>query len=751
MIRKNRYQVTMLMGACVLLLVCASLSLAASSGTQIAPAHRVVVVVANRLLLEDMDNPELPALARLLRSGSVGLLSPNCTGLKSDYANMLTAGAGASARGGGFVRGFYDSDESIEGDSAASQAYEVRTGHRAPPGSAVFLELPAALRANQDASPVEIQLGALGESLHLAGRKTAVIGNADTLGVFDRGAAVLAMDSAGRIDYGQLSESFCMPAAASGCELEPDSVSLARVALDAACKAEFVVVAYGFSTRLDVMRGDLTDSAIQKHTSAVMRGLDRLVGGLMAEADAGRFALIVASFGPPEADVGRRLTPIVFYTAHQSSGNLVSPTTRTPGLMAATDLAPSILSMMEVEPAVETTGRAAYVAARTEDCLARIREIDSRVAAHRKLVAPVLWSFTVFGALAFCGGAVVVAFSLRIPRWLRAMLRLLLVVIAYAPLAMLLAVLAPAGALNYGLAMVAAYVVLLALAYGLGGMLSRKWGIVLGPVLVAFALTFVAVVADSAAGGGLCRFALPSSFQLSGYRYYGIGNEYAAALVSMGGILALYAATQLRSGAAAAAVIAVTAIAFLGLSRFGANYGATIVAVSTFGLLGMSLWRGAYGGRHVLGFLGLGAVTVAMLAVADSRFAGISVTHAGRVTNLVQQLGSGFLVSMLSRKALLNLRLFFSASGLRALMFYLPVTLVWLYRVSPRARDLFGTDKRVFAGLKAVGIGCLLAIFLNDSGVVMASIMLVMLLVVLLYSLLSCSEAQQEARSCQGS
>ena len=116
---------------------------------------------------------------------------------------MLTANAGSPCRGGGYLKEFYNADETLPDGTLAGDAYAVRTGRKAPKGSAVFLGIGQALRDMAKLSSVPAKLGALGDALHAAGLKTGVAGNADMPpDVIDRSAAVLAMDSRGIVDAG---------------------------------------------------------------------------------------------------------------------------------------------------------------------------------------------------------------------------------------------------------------------------------------------------------------------------------------------------------------------------------------------------------------------------------------------------------------------------------------------------------------------------------------------------------------------
>lgn len=740
------------MGVCVLM---AAHALPCTASPQEKSA--VVVVVANRLLLEDIDSPELPSIARMMKDGAVGLISPNCIGWKSSEAIMLTAGTGVSCRGGAFVRHFFDAGEILKDGSTAGREFALRTGRDARPGSAVFLGLPEAIRANVESSVRPIRFGALGEAIRSAGRKTCVIGNSDiTPHSFDRSVAVLAMDSDGLVDTGRLAANFEGPDDCGVCGLVPDAGKLAGAVVESLETAQFVVVDFGYIGKLYDFQASLSEAAAASHKKAIFRELDKLVGKLMTSARQRNNVLVLASFGPPEPEVGRRLTPIVIYGAGR--GVLSSPTTRTRGLVAATDFSPTVLTALGIDSDGTITGRGAVVMPASNEQMDIVREVDARVAAHRKLIWPVMWVIVFTGAAALFGAGLLMSVPrLSSVRGLGVAVRLAMLASSALLLAMLLGVLAPPGPLMYGISAIAYLVTLVAVAVAVRPY-ARRINMPALPVLIIFAITALTILVDAATGGHLVKYTLAASYQISGLRYYGIGNEYAAALISMSAITVLFLSMRVRQWAWLIGVTAAVAVVFLGLGRLGANYGGTVAAVVTFALLLISMKRGAFGARHVLAALALGIVLVVGLAVAESKLAGSGISHAGRMKNLVEVFGGAYLLAVLKRKVMINFGLMFHPRAFNAYAAFLPLLFFWLYNIRGRLHATVAKDKRMMAGIKAITVGSITALVLNDSGIIMGGIMLSMLVVVLIYSLLDENNAASpqialpaEESGCQGS
>lgn len=732
----NRCAFGALLLLCVLLLTCS----AASGGSR--KRSKVIVVVANRLLLSDLNDPSLPTISRMLRKGAVGLISPNCAGPKTEASVLLTANAGSPAtagpspKGRSFVKEFYDANEALPDGTTAGNTYAVRTSRKAPVGSAVFLGLGQALRTNAELNSAPSKLGALGDALHAAGLRTGVAGNADRVvfGMeqpFDRSAAVLAMDSRGIVDYGALRPANELaaaktqsPPAWTGNNLTPALSSKERGL------ADLTIVYFGELTRLDDGKMSMSDAALANHQTGALRQLDRLLRELISRAEAANATIILASFAPPYSPAWNELTPIVIYPVSRP-GLLAVSTTRTPGLIAASDFAPTVLRLMNLPPSEDMIGRAATVAPQRQ-ALEKLNDINTRVAADQRSLTPVAIFLVALGALTFTPTALIVAFGLRPSRRIVGLLKNGLVVGSTAFAALLLAVLAPAGTAGYIAGTAISIALLTTLCLGLATSLENQLTVRALPVVLAYAATALIIVADALTGCNLCKWSGPSSYQITGMRFYGVGNEYAGVLVSTAALAALF----LSRGKWLLPTVGIVAILTLGLGNLGANYGGTAAAVVTFTLLWLAASRGGFGARHVVLAFGLAIAAVVGFAMLDWALAGSAGSHAARATGLTEKLGGGYLASIAMRKVLFNLRIAFSKEALFYALAFVPFLALWFGGVKGKVRTAFKADPRTLAGMKAVLVGAVAAFLLNDSGIIFAGIIMAITMLILLYSLL---------------
>lgn len=697
------------------------------------------------------------------------MVCPNCTGPKSEYSVMATAGAGAPCRTGGYVKLFYDSEELLPDGITAGDAYAARTGRKTPPGSVVMPAIGQAIRDSVRLNGRAVTLGGLGEALHAAGVPTAVFGNADIPpDVVDRLAAVLAMDSRGIVYSGQVARP----------RIVTPSVGDGSFADSVRSRNGLSVIYFGASTRLDEIKPALADRAYASHKIETLRQLDSMLHTLLAEAHAGTTTLIVVSFAPSKSPSWDQLTPMVIYPA-PSPALLRSATTRTTGLVAASDFAPTVLSLLGVAIPDAMAGSAARIEPDSQT-IPRLVDLSARVTADHRLLAPAALAAAAIAAFSFTASALLVALRKR-PRRLLAACKAGMVTVACYPAAMLLAVLAPTGMVGYIGGALGALVVLVLACVAAGA--RFRTGVRARPIVTAYALTCLVILVDAATGCNLCMFSALSSYQITGMRFYGIGNEYAALLISMAALAVLFATQGSKPRfrtASLAAVVGAAVVLALGLGNLGANYGATAAAVVTFGLMWTAVRRGGFGARHVAVAFVAAIAAVVMFALLDWRLAGEVGSHAARATGLAGKLGGGYLASIAVRKVAYNLYTTFSVKGISTMLAFVPFAALWFWGVRDEVRRMIGNRERktgekraaevpsapsflpgdgasqeshtsssrntetVMAGVKAVLIGAVAAFLLNDSGIVFAATMIGMTVLVLLYSVVE--EAVPPAR-----
>ena len=187
--------------------------------------------------------------------------------------------------------------------------------------------------------------------------KTCIIGNADT-DHLNRSAALLTVDAAG---VGAGLVALVRPDANSPFGRADNPLTLAQCAMES--DAGFLVIQMGDGARAEAARDRLSAEQYHSAHDEAARRLDLLIYLLRAQMADGKVAnIIVVSPRPAGADEetpgsGNRLTPILALGPDFPTGSLTSATTRTPGLVANVDLAPTILKLFNKSIPNAMTGR----------------------------------------------------------------------------------------------------------------------------------------------------------------------------------------------------------------------------------------------------------------------------------------------------------------------------------------------------------------------------------------------------------
>lgn len=728
---------------------CLSLLLALPAAAQPTKDRQMVILVVPGLRADDLARPQRPALENLrylVSQSAVGWMNTRTArvpGQKRDpqEAAYLTLGAGARATAGPYAR-------------------------------VITADTLARLKAENARLDHPVQVGALGETLRRAGLRVCVVGNEDDV-ERRRAARMIAMDAQGRVDED----------ATEAWSLRPDHTNEPfGVAYD---MIDFPPVSPSCNLLVrvigDVARADryapycLPHIAAQHRANALMR-LDAILGTYVRSwPRQPRVRFLLLSPSPADsASPGDRLAPILMFGEGVKPGLLTSGSTQRPGLLANTDLLPTVAAYFGLKPPSEMVGRpmevipavregrpsavqaplhrlfAASPSSPTPEQWARLHDRWAARAAQQAALGglpTVQFVLVMLGIGCWTGSLTgrarhVPTTALRgIRRWdlgftpnTQRLLCSTALVLLTLPLAHLLLPLSiPPGGRGAGpesiwqAALLLGVVLLAAAAFGTWRPAwAEKTGFGLMTALV------LAVAVDLLTGGHLLQNAWMSYSVMEGARYYGIGNEYAGAVFAA----ALLAARRLLSQRPAGeeeiqysttpslhhstlllvwSGLCLLAL-LMGLPMFGANAGGCLGAIVGFGVAGWVWWRGRLRLRDMLLVLVIAGALAGALFAVDLLRSGAAQSHIGRA------LGSdGGIVNILTRKAALNAYLLrHSPWSLGLLASAAGVFLLWRAPDSALRRRLH-TDRVFAGGMAGLLAGALALLLFNDSGVVAAS------------------------------
>ncbi len=724
----TRRRVAAVVLACALVGIAALPAAAASK----APASRRLLVVSlPHVEWDDVDPAVTPNLWRFLRASAVGgLITPGIRRPTTLGDAYLTFGAGARLTGEpqDLVVGEGRGVDEPYGETTAGAAYTLRTGRAADEGL-VYLPVVNVRRSNE-ASRITGEVGLLGQALARAGITTGVIANGDRVGDEPavgprarRDAVAALMDRAGRVPTGVVDDGL----------LEPDRDAPSNVRLDADAvldaftsvwqdRAVVLVEASDLVRAEDVARNATVHERDEARRRA-LRSSDALLGRLLDEVDPATDTVLVVAPVPPAVDPG--LTVVGLRGRGIEPGLLGSATVRRTGFVNLVDLAPTILDRLGVdEPRaiegnrmrVEDTGadfaarRAALVRANADG---RFRDDHVGIA---QTVLVLFGAALAIGVVRWhrrgrSGGAPVV--------WLaRAVIGFLLATALAAPLRFA----DHGGAWAFW---TFSLVVGAAIAFALERLATRTGA---HEALVAAGAIVVVHLADLVSGARLELDAVFGYSPTVGIRVAGQGNLTFAQVTAAALVVACLVVG--RRGAfggwrIAAAVLALVFVV-MGSPWWGQDFGAVVVSAPAFAVF---LWLASGRSLRRVHVAALGVLLVAsgvavglldLLRPPDDR------THVGRFFDkLLHDPDSA--AAVVRRKAAASLG---SVDG-TVLFLLVPIVVglfVWWWRVpdSP-LRALVERVPSAPAALAALVAAAGLGFALNDSGVAIPAMMLVVL------------------------
>ena len=640
---------------------------------------RVLLISVPGLRWQDLDALDTPGLDRWLHAGA--LLSVRAIGSQtSPVEGYLTMNAGNRL--------------SVEDAGVGREPVPELTGD----GTACLPELAARARTEADADLNGSIPGALGSALTTGGLRTAVYGAP--------GAIAALMDGQGCVDQ-------------YSAVMAPGPLGLS---------ADVTLVEF---------RG-LEDTEVAAQRTAVITEIDAAVKSFDLDAEDGSArttAVIVVA--PSAVEAGAEVTVVGYGVAGRAGdeiveGTLSSATTRRGGYVALTDIAPTIVQLLEAGDIPEAmSGRpvtldadtdtdAGRRAARRADAdaegpgerIAGFADLADRVDFRDRAVGPVSVAFVVL--IVLCGACV-------LGRRGRTA-RMLAPILAAYPTVTFLFGLVSYHRVPLAFFVVSTVVVAITLAVVCVSALSR-----FGPSAATTALSallWATMMVDVVAGGSL-QINTPLGYTptIAG-RFQGFGNlafGLVASTAMVTAVIGVLRCGRQRGAVLFAAWVGVVTLIAVAAPAFGSDVGGTLALIPAFGLMLVWLTGRRLSWLRALLAVAMSAVAVGVLAAIDLSRDEESRTHLGRFLDDLLH-GRGGLI--LRRKLRSNVSILTSSFWSLILVGVVAVALMWCWRNR-------STVAAAVAGRPAVaafGIGwttaAVLGFALNDSGLVVPGVML---------------------------
>lgn len=675
--------------AAVLLLTLLSFVSGAPRGSALPRVDKVVVFGFDHLALRDLDRHDLPGLRDLAEEGVVGALSVRTTDRRA-----------LDRRGGPERPSPLDAYASL-GASARVQGLPALALH---PGRSSVGMAAARTRAKHDKAAS--LPGALGDALHAAGLRTALVGGAqlvDGSSVAGFPAAAALADRHGRIDRvdtsaGLLESAVQKPGVQAS--IPAFIISTARALRD----ADVVVVDPGETARAFDAGVNLDDAILRT---------DTILAGVRGALPRHTMLLVVA---PVPRGTNWELTPVIAYANGVRSGTLESPATRRDGLGVITDIAPTVLGVLGRAPDSAMTGSALRAAPGNFEHAGYDRlTVDGAVRNRFFLGAAV--GYTVAAIALYL--VVLLALVAHLAGAWRTPLRLgIYSAAAFAPVLLL------TGAIQHWLHFGGeSPLVLVALCVGIGAWATRSRG--LRPVYALAGAAASVIALDVAVTGPLHTSSLLGySIQTSG-RFYGLPNASFSVFATSVVLVATAVAGGWRSKpsltkAAGGATVLAVGCFVVAAPWLGNDVGGTLALVPVSAALSWSFF-----GRRIdrrAAWLGAGVVALGLVAV-------LALEAVAGGSHLSRAIGGGSFGTTLQHR--LNANIGLLVDQWWGFLVFILVAVGLAGVAQRRLRDELPLDSPLRAGFVAALVLSILAFVGNDSGPVVSVLCVVVVTPVL--------------------
>ncbi|WP_202709028.1 hypothetical protein [Sporosalibacterium faouarense] len=680
---------------------------------------RVYAIIINTITLEDIE--KMNNLSYLADTGSIALM--NIRGAKGydGFQGYLTINASSRA---------YANNSSAEFfiiNNENKEIYHNRVGQDLADLGIINLNIMELLKNNKnmDYSPY---IGALGDSIHENGYKTAVFGNSDTADSFGRESCLIAMDSNGYIDYGNIDDIVINDKTFIG-NIRTDYDKIINEVKKTEKKANLIVVDTGDLNRLNENKKYLSEEMYLYHRNIALKYIDNFIGNLIDEIDDREsMVMIISPNGQEYFEDKSRLSPLIIWQGNKNKGLLTSGTTRRKGIVSNIDIAPTISSYLGASS--DSFLGYPMTIKYLEDNYEYIKNLNNKTILISEIRPKALKIFSYI--------TIFMVTILTIILWIFAkhkdlegilfntiinILRILLLLVLVIPLVfILISIIDVESYFGFILYSILIFVIICLLILTI----KEKYRLI-----CISGATLLLLIIDMVTGGSLIKFSVLGYDPIIGARYFGIGNEMVGVLLGVSGV---FIGCFLQIFNKHYYILSFLGIILLVTShpQIGANVGGSIavffmITIFIFGVFNYKINLKRIFILLTLLFLGIG-----IIAIIDGFF-NENPTHLGRLLLVILKQNPLYILEIARRKIFMNLRLFGITIWTKVLIITALSMIVLMKNFEKIIIDIFKEHKYIAIGFTSTLVANLVGLMVNDSGIIMASISNIYITISLIY------------------
>lgn len=685
---------------------------ALSEKIDVKDTKNAYIIIINRLTLTDIE--KMPNVIDLVDDGSIGLM--NTRGAKGYDGPQGYITINSSKRA--FAN--YDSGLFFNINQSTINSYKRRTGQDLNDSQIINPEINSLINLNKD-SEFSPFIGALGDNLNSSGYKTAVFGNSDTADSFVRTNCLIATDSAGRIDYGNvddiltIDEEFCYG-------YRTDYSKLYNEVIDVTDEAHLIVIETGDLNRLSSCKEKMSDEMFLINRNKVLSKIDGFIGTLVKNLERDKSLVLIVSPNREESSISNsKLSPVIIWGSGINKGVVTSGTTRREGLISNIDIAPTITTYFNGsninfigQPIMSNNKEMAF------DFLKELSEdINSTSLTRNKIL-------NIYNVIVIIAPLITLVFLFFRKQFKSSYYKifkgLLLSIIAIPLGFLLISIFDIKGYFSY-------YLIILLFVLILSIIMIRINGL-LGLLVIASIIT-ITITLDLLTGANLIKSSVLGYDPIIGARYFGIGNEVLGVLL---GTITILCGIYLDLFKKHYYILVFLVIIFLVVLHpdFGANFGGSIAIIFTILMFLIRVFNIRITFRTIFSMMGLISLVLILVVVLDA-FISINPSHLGKTLIIIIRDNPLYIFEVISRKLSMNIRLISITIWSKTLYLSLIYILLNLLIFRDTVREFFNKNKCLTAGFISTMGGSLIGFLVNDSGIIMASLSIIYVTMYLLY------------------
>ena len=688
-----------------------------SYGSNIDIDNNAYIIIVNKLTFLDIE--KMPNLNNLIDEGNIGLMNSRGISGYKGAESFVTINASAKAYANNESSQFYNLNDEYK------EIYENRVGVLDKEYAIGNIQIGKLYNQNEN-NNYSPYLGALGDSLHNLGLKTAVFGNSDTDEEKIRTSALISMDSKGLVDYGNL-DNVLMEDMDYPYGFKTDYEKILREMYDIKSKASLILMDTGDLARLNNYSNFLSQDIFDYKRNLILKEIDQFVGNLTDILDKEKSLLMILSPNSGEERIdGNKLSPIILWGKDIEKGTVTSSTTNREGIISNIDIAPTVTSFFNISS--ENMLGNPIKSIEKNKPLNYVKSISRRINTTSKVRSKTLLIYGIISIIIMIMTILIFFLNIKMNNRIGDLFRTLLLLLYGAPIILVLNSL-------FIIDSVLKFFISLIVVVGIYVFLTKKYnndGIMF---FLSFFFLFM-MIFDLLLNGALTRFSVLSHDPIIGARYFGIGNEMVGGFLAVTTLIAGLLFKRYSNKFISISILLLS-VAIVGHPKLGANVGGTIaVLVATIYFI-LEIIEKQLNFKNIILIIIITGLVIMVMGYIDTAL-NPNPTHLGKTLISLNEKGVDIVRNIINRKLLMNIKLVGISIWTKVLFVNIFVQVAISYIYEDRIIKLMdtGLGKGILSGM----VGSIIGFLLNDSGVILSAISMNLITIFLLFFIINDEE-----------